>query len=809
MPLFHCRHTSEQDPNPCQCPIWEEDNDTSSSTLCDTCGHRAEWHLAPVDLNMELLKPGLERCKASLNSSQPCTCPIWIPADTSLNGSGCLLCGHKKGWHHSKVSDSSQLSAIQRPIKTTDQEKRVSLLSRTLSSTTEASSLRSRVSSVSSWEIGSEKNSSHRRFSTGEDLSASMSSCYPNVPYQGAIQNPSKVSRDFTMSKIYVSPINMAAEHMRFILQGLNEDEDEDDGTAASLDPSPPLMNFEDKDPVEIRKVEESGDRECCTTSSAPPLTTYIPNDSKKESVEVCEKRSSIVLGALPRFDILSAATESWNRAGNEQAGIISLTPPVKSSNLSRNPSLCQTTLSYSSTGSITNPLFKALHRDDEDSCGDDLSERLSEKCQTQSSVLPVLTKTTSITQVDQKSQSVPEVEEESRLPRDQEVVSESNDCSMEGSKPFQQIREMIPGSSSVLPISVSSTSTQISSSEPLMENNSQDGKNSNDKRDASKDLSNSFDARPDASFERFEVKNKSLVLLVSPPLSTTVFSPGDMITVIVRLKSSKYSAKTSTVDFESQLSKWRSINFQLQGLIAKTGTLDDKTSHEIVNVSRIVYNSSSTTQPISQTDWRFELQIPTHGHVRYFISLKGKKRPCLITNTSESIHVELKLKGDKTQNINQLATSKTSTRSQPTWNVLTGTEKAVVIRTMMTYNVEFLSADSLKIPYQLELFLSPDSEINESTLIKISNVAKITIQPVKDLSDLDLISSSTEFRVRHVRSEPKLVRSSNKSNNTLSWAISGHLIFALPECTPIVLITGLYPFEGTDRFSMDPKSIG
>lgn len=99
MSYVHCQHTSA-DTASCRCPVWEapEDNHDQPAKLCDTCGHRAEWH--QVDSAEEGEE---ENCKSSWPNGQPCTCPTWVPFEDPTKNSGCALCGHKKGWHRPTI----------------------------------------------------------------------------------------------------------------------------------------------------------------------------------------------------------------------------------------------------------------------------------------------------------------------------------------------------------------------------------------------------------------------------------------------------------------------------------------------------------------------------------------------------------------------------------------------------------------------------------------------------------------------------------------------------------------------------------
>lgn len=110
MTFFHCRYASLKEPNPCRCPVFEspddvnEDGSEAITGDCDTCDHRAEWHLSPVESTPEKTVV-FERCKASLIADQVCPCPLWVkPNENSQDRGGCELCGHKKGWHRAKVS---------------------------------------------------------------------------------------------------------------------------------------------------------------------------------------------------------------------------------------------------------------------------------------------------------------------------------------------------------------------------------------------------------------------------------------------------------------------------------------------------------------------------------------------------------------------------------------------------------------------------------------------------------------------------------------------------------------------------------
>ncbi|KAI5478131.1 hypothetical protein MNV49_005395 [Pseudohyphozyma bogoriensis] len=100
-----CRHSSPAEPEGCRCPDFELQPEDPN--ICETCEHRTEWHLPPLELSYDEGKrlkasgqPTLERCKEQVKlqdgTSWHCPCPVFKAVAGTKD---CGLCGHKLGWH--------------------------------------------------------------------------------------------------------------------------------------------------------------------------------------------------------------------------------------------------------------------------------------------------------------------------------------------------------------------------------------------------------------------------------------------------------------------------------------------------------------------------------------------------------------------------------------------------------------------------------------------------------------------------------------------------------------------------------------
>ncbi|EFP81111.2 hypothetical protein PGT21_010366 [Puccinia graminis f. sp. tritici] len=791
MSYVHCQHTSADTP-PCRCPVWEAPGDEEPTIKsCDTCGHRSEWHLPLVESTDNEGDNEMERCKSSWPNGQPCTCPTWIAPEDPSQNPGCALCGHKKGWHRPTITRASSTqgtpSKMQLPSRAEVfklEESNWHSRAQSCGTGSADNSLKVRTCSANSWAPGTKSSSASNQgisdppangfnsFFTPDSSTAS-----PNSAWSSA--NP--------LPTVHIPPVEvqLAAEHMRFILSELDDDEDEQETSFSNTLNSPSnhsrgesgnrsLHNhdrsFSRASQSSLYSFEAPMSNQQWTMDGRSPSPSFRPADTQS----IRSNSSSFVSVAMPRASV----------DVNTCSGSMSFSSLVEGV--------------YSRSPSRTQPKDYNIRLSELDLTGGSSNSANSHLRPPPG--LPLLAQTTSETYVEELPVDRPRHPSEERTGRfafnptdiaSNTPLDESDaDGSVKKVKPFQSnIQSVILEEIPVLDqhTEIAATLKPISLPEQPIYNPQQSERQ---------------------RVESYQTKDQAISLSISPSPSSTTYSPGDYLNVTIQLRNSTNNQEiVSPLEFEQQLSKWKKITFQLSGTVTQNGT----TEHEIFNLSQNVYLSDQRELNANKTGWRFKLRIPTHtnckcgpghlplpsscsnsvGHVSYHLILKGKKKAFLSkasTTAESSLFVGLNLKSNISDPRQQLLTFPESVRPLTSWIGLNGAQKAAITNTLLTYQVEFLSSNTLRILYEVELQLSPDSELsnrNFGLFEELSSNLKVTITSLNQLIQSHANTGNgygnvaqedyqKNFKTRDVRSKAMPTRSD--TTGLITWKISGYL---------------------------------
>ncbi|KNZ58658.1 hypothetical protein VP01_1884g3 [Puccinia sorghi] len=778
MSYVHCQHTSA-DTASCRCPVWEapEDNHDQPAKLCDTCGHRAEWH--QVDSAEEGEE---ENCKSSWPNGQPCTCPTWVPFEDPTKNSGCALCGHKKGWHRPTITRASSTqgtpSKMQPNFTTTPEVLKpqgTDWHSRAQSCGTgkDAGGLRVRTYSANSWAPGSKSGSSTSQFSDSSRTQSILS-----FTPEGSVISPSSVWSSTARIPAAQSPtdeIQLAAEHMRFILSELDGDEEKD--------ASKPEVSFPDSR-SRSRAPSSSASHSSFSATSQSSLFSYeapLPHlhwkgDGRSPSPSAARRRSVDLNNACSASMSFSSMVEgSHCRTQSQQDYQMRLSEL----DLSDNNKLPQDAPAKS-------PLRQPPI------------------------TIPLMAQTTSETYVEELPFNRPKHPSEERSGR---FAAKSTDIAsntpLDDGSPIAKVNPFQANIHSVIhqeiPVLNQHTSKIMGLLKPVA-------------------LSEKGILNPGReTVEAHRSNDQAFSLSVSPPPSSTVFSPGDYLSVTIQLRNSTTEQETlSPLEFEHQLQRWKRITFELAGVVTQHGNVE----HQILSLQQSVHLADHREPDPLKTGWQFKLQIPHHtncrcgpghlplpsscsnsvGHVNYHLILKGKRKTFLTkasTAAESKLFVCLNLKSHLSATRQKLLTSPQSFRSLSTWISLNAGHKAAINRTLLTYQVEYVTSNILKIFYDVDLDLSADSEgnnhANAGLFGDLSSSLNVTITSVSQLITNTHASVGGEghdnnnnpgekkdgaYEANHkacdFRSRPVPIRS--EKTGIITWRISGYLQVELQD---------------------------
>lgn len=631
----------------------------------------------------------------------------------------------------------------------------------------------------------------------------------------------SRTSTNSQLPMVFNTPVQLAAEHMRFILAGLDCDEEDSDSEAGYLDssrlpnnlpnlerqaatmrrPNSPSSSISSKNNVPTSftcsydpkgfQIENDG-----LVSSGAPQSSNFNQDSPLTRMPAQEPTLD---NSTPRGGMAQLS----NLTFNPESGILKARPHRKLPNKDSG-SFC-----FGLASSDSESSYFALESETTDNSallgGLSLSEeKASSNLQVRSPLSgPLLAQTTSHTFVEELPTDRPKHPSEDRSGRfaskalgiasNFDIQVSNEEGTTKDAKPFQSnIQAVIIDEVPIL----NQMSTRSGSLRQvcLPDTNIYDPNRS--KRD---------------QFELYQTKDQSIAVVVSPSPSSTVFSPGDVITVTIRLKNtSTHQDIIAPFEFEQQLSKWKKITFQMSGFVTQNGTRQDSTQHEIFNLSQVLHFSEHQAN-VQKSGWHFQVNIPTHvncncgpghlplpstcsnsvGHVSYFLSVRGKRKTYMIKSSpgaESKIFVDLRIRNNLLSNEQRLVTAPVTFKSLPNWIGLSGGHKAAVTNALLTYQVQFLSNRNLMIRYEVDLKLSPDSELIESNIKlfeEISSNLNVTVTSLSQLINSEALinagdhnqSSKDDCRIKYdtrdVRLNSELIR---LDSNGVAWRVSGYL---------------------------------
>ncbi|KNF03813.1 hypothetical protein PSTG_02907 [Puccinia striiformis f. sp. tritici PST-78] len=791
MSYVHCQHTSA-DTAPCRCPVWEAPEGDAEQAVksCDTCGHRAEWHypqMEPTESEAEI-----DRCKSSWPNGQPCTCPTWVAPEDATQGTGCALCGHKKGWHRPTITRASSTQATPAKTKTTPspaelfkaQETNWHSRAQSCGTGNPDDGLKVRTCTSSSWTPGTKPSSPDNRGTSDSPMNGSNSFFTPD----SSAASPSSVwSSTNPLPTVNSQPIHaqLAAEHIRFILSELDDDEDEPsepDTNFPNNPRSPPNFSRTDSDSLSMQNRDRSLSRSSQSSFSleAPMANLQWTRDGRSPSpsfnpffTQSINSNSSFASQRMPRASVDTNSCSGSISFSSVSEGFRAPLPRTQSTDYKMRIN------ELDLNGVNPTPVNSQLRPP---------------------AITPLMAQTISETYVEELPTDRPKHPSEERSGRfaakPTDVASNFPLNDPEGGTPLGKAKPFQSNVRDVIVEEIAVLGEHTETIETLNPVSLQETPTYNPHKSKKETIGS------------YQTKDHAISLSISPSPSTTTFSPGDYINVTIQLKNSVTDQEIfSPIEFEQQLAKWKKITFQLTGTVTQNGTVE----HEIFNLSQVVHLSEQRGPSGNKTGWQFKLRIPTHtncdcgpgrlplpsscsnsvGHVSYHLVLQGRRKTFLgkaSIAADSKLFVGLKLRSNLTDPRQRLLTFPQSVRSLSSWIGLNGGQKAAITDTLLTYQVEFLSNNSLKILYELDLHLSADSELSSHNLQlfeELSSNLKVTITSLNELIQSHISTGAghggagredlgMDHKSRDYRSRAMPTRSD--TTGLITWKTTGYL---------------------------------
>ncbi|MBW0481639.1 hypothetical protein O181_021354 [Austropuccinia psidii MF-1] len=781
MAYIHCQHSSANDA-PCQCPVFEESGYVDGKAhACDTCGHRPEWHLPQVKQPGNLPDPEMEHCKANSLPGQQCSCPLWVSNDDPAQQNHCALCGHKKGWHRPKIVS---LKRGPEPILTSQETdpttslKRVSR--RLVQSPSQTQSLngdidlKMRRRSNTSWTLNTKP-----MFESLKAHHNPTEDSFNHLLFKSATVGPADVP-SHAVAQLHVLHANdaqLALRHKRFILEGWDQDagQSPDNSLTEELTPS----NF---------NKEFSGLQLCTSPLLSACLSDLNPNpsskfgneyspESKKPSGSIRELSDSSnqnMVGSLS-LEIKSSSSQNTGPCPSEKMTPKSITTSTSDSlSCYQLGKFGQSSRSFSETTNLVSGEFSLSYPPtNQDSVKDDTNSIIFGN-----SLVAKITSATVLKELSTDHTPNPS-EIGSGIFSPRSMTSTSNNSFIQF--PYDQAKY-----DKILPFQTNND--HQFRDDPLIRgiNNSFGASTPISRSSTNLNIANK-------KFEEFNSENQTLTLLVSPPPSSTIYSPGDTVNIMVRLKDVvMHGSVSSTAEQEYQLAKWKRLVFQLRGFVNKTGVYNDPNQHDILDFTKLIFLARQNPVNPYSAECHFEFKIPTHvtcgcspghlplpsscsasdGHVMYYFNLKGKRKKAFLATATEDIFIQIRVKSKLLDPRDQLKTLPVSLSSSTSWNAISVGPKATILNALLTYQIEFISLTTSTISYEINLTFSSDSQIDNSIIQQILAKTIVEINNVKRLnSSHNQVLSNWNYQ--NVKLPPNTFRT---SKGTIIFQIPGYL---------------------------------
>lgn len=281
---------------------------------------------------------------------------------------------------------------------------------------------------------------------------------------------------------------------------------------------------------------------------------------------------------------------------------------------------------------------------------------------------------------------------------------------------------------------------------------------------------------------EDFHSKSRYLTLSVSPRPSTSTFSPGQRISVNIRLSN------------KVKVRKYTSIHLMLVGRTTSDGELQSPAGapHDFLRHNYMIYpNPSDEVRVMSHSgdlcEWHIELSIPayancscqpgplpvpstgTHasGNVCYSLQLHAERKQLLSNQESLSVKLHVDTQGEARY---QVTTQPFKTQGRKGRIPFSGGYLGAIDELTLSHQVYYQSADRLRIGYQFELQLSSNTFLPTAIAEEVSRATKVEVHHL-------IKEQSKESGLKFTDHRSKiLVIPSDEQGSPSKWIVKGFL---------------------------------
>lgn len=279
---------------------------------------------------------------------------------------------------------------------------------------------------------------------------------------------------------------------------------------------------------------------------------------------------------------------------------------------------------------------------------------------------------------------------------------------------------------------------------------------------------------------EEFHSKSRNLTLSLSPRPSSSSISPGQKVSVVVKLSS------------KVKVRKYTHISLMLLGNTTSEGDPQGLGSHEFLRLSYMIHPTpSEEVRVISNSgdpcEWFVELNLPqyatcscqpgplplpstgTHasGEVSYALQLCADRKQLL--SNQESLSVKLNVAAQAEARY-QVTTKPVQTRANKGRVPFAGGYLGAIEQISLSHQVYYQSADRLRIGYQLELCLASNSFLPPQVAEQVSRATKVEIHNLIREQSTDCGLKFTDHR-----SKVTLIPH-DEGGESAKWIIKGFL---------------------------------
>ena len=281
---------------------------------------------------------------------------------------------------------------------------------------------------------------------------------------------------------------------------------------------------------------------------------------------------------------------------------------------------------------------------------------------------------------------------------------------------------------------------------------------------------------------EDFQSKSRYFTVSISPRPTSATFSPGQRISVHVKLSN------------KVKVRKYTSIYLMLIGNSTSDGDSQPLATHDFLRHNYMIHpNPSDEVQPISHSgdlcEWHIELTIPGYancpcqpgplplpstgnhssGDVSYSLQLNADRKQLLSNQESLSVKLHVTTQAEARY---QVTTQPFRTQSRKGRIPFAGGYLGAVDELSLSHQVYYQSADRLRVGYQFELQLSSNSFLPPAIAEDVSKATKVEVHHL-----IKEQSKQCGLKFTDHRSKVVVIPSDDRGHST-KWIVKGFLEF-------------------------------